>query len=144
MTHFLPPATAGITCPNMLSTLSSWCLRSVSLLSGYSRGRTSLSSPSSWVRFLMHRLNIAGYLGVAYITRATQGIYVYSFLNPNKGAIVAAYIFGIFAGAIIIFSIVNCIAYGLKKVAQAKSATSRPTTFAKAQSSLEKGTQRKL
>jgi hypothetical protein len=55
------------------------------------------------------------YLGVAYITHATQGFYVYSFLNPSKGSILAAYIIGILAGTVLVFSIVNLIKLGLSK-----------------------------
>jgi hypothetical protein len=65
--------------------------------------------------------NEGGYLGVAYITRATIGIYVYSFLNPDKGGIVAAYIVGIFVGALLIFAIVNGVAWALKRTTRAKA-----------------------
>ena len=57
---------------------------------------------STWTAF---------YLGVAYITHATQGIYVYRFLNPSHGPILAAYIVGILVGSIIVFAIVSVISY---------------------------------
>jgi len=63
---------------------------------------------------------IACYLGVAYITHATQGIYVYGFLNPSKGPILAAYIVGILIGNVLVFAIVNLIKRGLAKVTNAK------------------------
>jgi hypothetical protein len=63
---------------------------------------------------------LATYLGVAYITHATQGIYVYSFLNPSKGAILAAYICGIFAGTLVIFALVNLVKWALKRTTHAK------------------------
>lgn len=63
---------------------------------------------------------LGAYLGVAYITHATQGIYVYSFLNPSKGAIVAAYICGIFAGTLVIFALVNLVKWILKRTTHAK------------------------
>lgn len=66
-------------------------------------------------------LIVACYLGVAYITKATQGFYVYSFLNPSKGPILAAYIVGILAGSIIVFVIVNLIKWGLAKSTNAKT-----------------------
>lgn len=66
--------------------------------------------------------NVGGYLGVAYITRATLGIYIYSFLNPDKGGIVAGYIVGIFVGALLIFSLINCIAWVLKRITRPRSA----------------------
>jgi len=61
------------------------------------------------------------YLGVAYITKATQGFYVYSFLNPSKGAILAAYIVGILVGSILVFAIVNLVKWGLAKSTSAKT-----------------------
>ena len=61
------------------------------------------------------------YLGVAYITYATQGFYVYNFLNPGiEHAKLAAYIVGILVGCIIIFAIVNFVAGTLKRVTTAK------------------------
>ncbi|KAI6032711.1 hypothetical protein F5J12DRAFT_796039 [Pisolithus orientalis] len=53
---------------------------------------------------------IALYLGVAYITRATQGFYTYSFLDPGSHpGRVAAYIFGIAVGYCIVFAVVKGI-----------------------------------
>ncbi|RYP52551.1 hypothetical protein DL769_010649 [Monosporascus sp. CRB-8-3] len=53
---------------------------------------------------------LALYLGLAYVTLATQGFYVYPFLNPAETAGgrrgVTAYIFGILAAVIVIFGIV--------------------------------------
>ncbi|KAH8905903.1 hypothetical protein BR93DRAFT_710158 [Coniochaeta sp. PMI_546] len=54
---------------------------------------------------------LALYLALAYLTRATKGFYVYSFLDPGvdgKGA-VAGYVFGIAAACLIIF----WVAWGL-------------------------------
>ena len=69
---------------------------------------------------LSNNLILACYLGVAYITKATQGIYVYSFLNPSKGAVLAAYIVGILAGSIVVFVIFNMIKWRLAKGTHAK------------------------
>jgi hypothetical protein len=66
-------------------------------------------------------LMIGCYLGVAYITYATQGFYVYSFLNPSKGAILAAYICGIFAGILVIFALVWMIKWALKRTTHAQT-----------------------
>lgn len=63
---------------------------------------------------------VACYLGVAYITKATQGFYVYSFLNPSKGPVLAGYILGILAGCVIVFAIVNCIKWALSRATSAK------------------------
>jgi len=44
------------------------------------------------------------YLGVAYITHATQGFYTYNFLDPNRQhGLLAAYIVGIAVGECVIF-----------------------------------------
>lgn len=52
---------------------------------------------------------LALYLGLAYLTHATEGFYVYDFLDlqEHSSGIVAAYIIGILVGAIIIFLIVR-------------------------------------
>lgn len=47
------------------------------------------------------------YLGLAYLTHATQGFYVYNFLDPDTGAgKVTGYCFGIFAAIVVIFFVV--------------------------------------
>lgn len=52
------------------------------------------------------------YLAVAYITRATEGFYVYSFLNPAKGrGRVAAYCIGIAVAIVVIFVVVWCLVW---------------------------------
>ena len=64
--------------------------------------------PSRWLALLVNIIILALYLGLAYITKATQGFYVYSFLNPDKGrGRVAGYVFGILVAEIIVFSIVK-------------------------------------
>ncbi|CCO33562.1 hypothetical protein BN14_09591 [Rhizoctonia solani AG-1 IB] len=70
------------------------------------------AGPMPWSHIPFLILLLAGYLGVAYITYATQGFYTYSFLDPQKqGALLAAYIVGIAAAAVIIFTIVWCICW---------------------------------
>ncbi|KAB5578671.1 hypothetical protein GE09DRAFT_953105 [Coniochaeta sp. 2T2.1] len=54
---------------------------------------------------------LALYLGLAYVTRATKGFYVYSFLDPGengKGAVVG-YVFGIAVACLVVF----WVAWGL-------------------------------
>jgi len=63
---------------------------------------------------------LACYLGLAYLTHYTKGVYVYSFLNPSPkkldangvniggiGVYTAAYIVGIAVGICLLFSIVK-------------------------------------
>jgi len=64
--------------------------------------------PSPWLHLPILVLFLLGYLGVAYITHATQGFYTYSFLNPQKqGAKLAAYIAGIAIGEVVVFLLVR-------------------------------------
>lgn len=70
--------------------------------------RTDVPPP---VHMLWLIVILALYLGLAYLTKATKGFYVYSFLDPGvdgKGA-VAGYVFGIAAACLIIF----WVAWGL-------------------------------
>lgn len=54
---------------------------------------------------------LALYLGLAYLTHATQGFYTYGFLDlqKNSSGIVAAYIIGILVAAVIIYLIVRYV-----------------------------------
>ncbi|KAK0656622.1 hypothetical protein B0T16DRAFT_425155 [Cercophora newfieldiana] len=68
------------------------------------------TDPMPPVHMLWLILVLALYLAVAYITHARWGFYPYSFLDPSKQhAFVAAYVFGIAIGALIVFGVV----YGL-------------------------------
>ena len=48
---------------------------------------------------------LALYLALAYVTRAVQGVYVYTFLDParHRHGLVAAYVFGIAVAALLLF-----------------------------------------
>jgi hypothetical protein len=54
---------------------------------------------------------LALYLGLAYLTHATEDFYVYDFLDLDKHSdgIVAAYIVGILVAAIVVFLIVRYV-----------------------------------
>jgi hypothetical protein len=68
------------------------------------------TDPLPWIHMLWLVIMLACYVGVAYITVATEHFYVYSFLNDhNKGGrgLVAGYVFGILAVAIVVFIIVK-------------------------------------
>ncbi|RYP60560.1 hypothetical protein DL771_010477 [Monosporascus sp. 5C6A] len=68
------------------------------------------TQPPPFVHLLWLIVILALYLGLAYVTLATKGFYVYPFLNPaatrggRRG--VTAYIFGIMSAVIVIFGIV--------------------------------------
>jgi hypothetical protein len=66
---------------------------------------------------------LALYVGVAYITKATEGFYVYSFLDPHmKGGQgrVTGYVFGIMALAIVTFIIVKYLILLRKWITETK------------------------
>jgi hypothetical protein len=67
------------------------------------------TSPLPWLDIIPIVILLALYLGLAYITHATEGFYTYGFLDlqKNSSGIVAAYIVGILVAAIIIFLIVR-------------------------------------
>ncbi|OJA13740.1 hypothetical protein AZE42_01548 [Rhizopogon vesiculosus] len=66
--------------------------------------------PSPWTHMMPGFLLLACYLGVAYVTYATQGFYTYSFLDPSKEhGFLAVYIIGIAVGYCIVFTIVKGI-----------------------------------
>ena len=68
------------------------------------------TAPMPWVHVFWLILMLLGYLGVAYITVATEHWYTYSFLNYQAvggRGIVAAYIIGIAVGIVVIFSLVK-------------------------------------
>ena len=65
------------------------------------------TSPRPPLHLLFLIILLALYLALAYICRATEGFYVYHFLDPSTGAgHVAAYCIGILVAACIIFGIV--------------------------------------
>jgi hypothetical protein len=68
------------------------------------------AGPMPWSHLPFLVLIMVGYLGVAYITHATQGFYAYSFLDPEKQhAMLAAYIAGIPIGECLVFTGVRYI-----------------------------------
>lgn len=63
--------------------------------------------PPPWLHLPFCIILLGCYLGVAYITHATEGFYVYSFLDPSKQhALLAGYIVGIAVAECIIFAII--------------------------------------
>ena len=67
------------------------------------------TEPLPWLALVPIIVVLCLYLGLAYLTNATEGFYVYDFLDPHKhsSGIVAAYIIGILVGAVVIFLIVR-------------------------------------
>jgi hypothetical protein len=62
-----------------------------------------------WLDIVPIVILLALYLGLAYLTHATQGFYVYDFLDlqAHSSGIIAAYIISILVAAIVIFLIVR-------------------------------------
>ncbi|KAG1767143.1 hypothetical protein EDD22DRAFT_1008553 [Suillus occidentalis] len=68
------------------------------------------AGPSPWSHISPGLVLFACYLGVAYITHATQGFYTYDFLDPSaQHGLLAAYIIGMGIGYCILFAIVKGI-----------------------------------
>ncbi|KAF4440240.1 hypothetical protein FACUT_3564 [Fusarium acutatum] len=70
------------------------------------------TNPPQWVHIAWLIFILALYLALAYLTHATQGFYVYNFLDYQDvggRGIVAGYILGIAVGIVIIF----CIVWGV-------------------------------
>ncbi|KAH6619728.1 hypothetical protein B0J18DRAFT_252557 [Chaetomium sp. MPI-SDFR-AT-0129] len=64
------------------------------------------TQPPPAVHMLWLILLLALYLAVAYITKATKDFYPYDFLDPSsQGALVAAYVFGIAVGCLVVFGV---------------------------------------
>jgi len=63
---------------------------------------------SAWILLPPGLLLLIGYVGVVYVTFATQGFYAYSFMNPNgHPGKLALYIGGIGVAECIIFAAVH-------------------------------------
>ncbi|KAM0441217.1 hypothetical protein ACHAPT_000523 [Fusarium lateritium] len=81
------------------------------------------TNPPEWVHIPWLILILALYLALAYITQATEGFYVYNFLDHNEvggRGIVAAYIIGIAVGIVVIFCIVWCVIWFRRWVTETK------------------------
>jgi hypothetical protein len=89
------------------SNVSQHALNTVFCLTEIVLARTE---PLPWIHLLWLIIILCLYLGVAFITFATENFYVYAFLDDRKKGgrgRVAGYIFGILAVAVIIFIIVR-------------------------------------
>ena len=61
-----------------------------------------------WLHIVFGILVLALYLALAYVTHATEGFYPYSFLDPADGrGRLVGYVFGIAAGFIVLFCVVQ-------------------------------------
>jgi len=68
------------------------------------------AGPTPWIHLPFVIVILASYLGIAYITRATQGFYAYSFLNPHKEhGKLAIYIVGIALAACLAFTLTRLL-----------------------------------
>lgn len=65
--------------------------------------------PLPWIHLIPIVVILSCYLGVAYVTKVTQGFYTYSFLDGAKHSpkVVAGYIIDILVAATVIFSLVR-------------------------------------
>jgi len=105
---------------NVWSNVTQHALNSVFCLFEIFIPRTD---PLPWIHILWLVIMLALYLGVAFITLATEHFYVYSFLDyHSKGGRgrVAGYILGILVAAIVIFIIVHFIMLLRKWITETK------------------------
>ena len=80
------------------------------------------TSPRPLLHMLFLIILLALYLGLAYLTKATEGFYVYSFLDPSTGVNhVVAYCIGIPVAACVIFGIVEGILWLRNKATKNKA-----------------------
>lgn len=98
------------------------------------------AGPSPWSHLIFLVVILGGYLGIAYITHATEGFYstflcrsilflpwlhllkAYAFLNPQKEhGLLAGYIVGIAVAECIIFAVVRVICYLRKRITRTHS-----------------------
>ncbi|KAI0781329.1 hypothetical protein BD413DRAFT_600712 [Trametes elegans] len=85
-------------------------------------------APSPWLHLVPCIVMLACYLGVAYITRATQGFYVYSFLDPHKEHVkLAGYIVGVGAAEVVAFVLARYLAVARVRLARRYARARDPT-----------------
>lgn len=81
-----------------------------------------------WLHIPFIVIILAMYLGLAYVTHATQGWYPYGFLDPKNGAgQLAAYIVGILVASLIIFLLVWGIIWVRRRFAGTGKRSKRDT-----------------
>ncbi|KAI5854219.1 hypothetical protein BZA05DRAFT_393555 [Tricharina praecox] len=92
------------------NTYTSWSNISVHMMNtGFSLFEIFISRVERppWIHLVFNVLFLACYLGLAYVTHATQNFYTYDFLDPTNGAgSLVGYIFGIFVASCVLFLVV--------------------------------------
>jgi hypothetical protein len=81
------------------------------------------TNPPPWIHLLWLIVILLLYLGLAFITLATQGFYVYDFLSYKHDGgrgFVAAYVLGIAVGIVIVFCLVWLIIWARRWVTEKK------------------------
>ena len=89
------------------------------------------TNPPPWLHLAFLILILVLYLALAYVVHATEGFYVYSFLDPSHGkGKVAGYAFGIAAAIIIIFLVVWVITWVRRRLTGLGKKSRKDTTRA--------------
>lgn len=79
------------------------------------------TDPPPPVHMLWLIILLAMYLALAYVTEASRGFYPYDFLDPGQqGGLVAAYVFGIALGCIVVFGLVWAAVWLRKYITETK------------------------
>ncbi|CAK7246037.1 MAG: hypothetical protein STHCBS139747_007659 [Sporothrix thermara] len=81
------------------------------------------TAPQPWMHIVGLLVLLALYLALAYVTQATKGFYVYSFLDPAQTGgpgLIAAYVFGIAVGCVLVFGAVQGLIWVRRWVTETK------------------------
>ncbi|KAK4132531.1 hypothetical protein BT67DRAFT_443728 [Trichocladium antarcticum] len=79
------------------------------------------TDPPPPVHMLWLIILLAMYLALAYVTEASKGFYPYDFLDPGRqGGLVAAYVFGIALGCIVVFGLAWAAVWLRKYITETK------------------------
>jgi hypothetical protein len=82
----------------------------------------SNAPPPGWITLVPVLVILCLYLGLAYLTYATQGWYTYDFLDPAEGpAKRAGYICGLLVATLLIWGIATGAAWGRQKLVKGRA-----------------------
>ncbi|GIZ41539.1 hypothetical protein CKM354_000484000 [Cercospora kikuchii] len=86
------------------------------------------SDPHPWINVLSLVFLGCCYIGLAYLTHATQGFYVYDFLDPNENGSgsVVGYCIGILAACVILFVVVRYAQWARRWLTEVKFSRGAP------------------
>lgn len=103
------------------------------------------SPPPRWAMLPFMIFILGLYLGLAYVTYATQHFYPYAFLNPAKEhSLLAGYIVGIAIAGCVVFSLAKTIMWARTKLVANKKGVDMAGTTDETKASMESGWEQKV